>query len=71
LRILGSGIDLEHNRKEAVMATTLSTKIRRTLATVLAALLLAFAVPNATIAYMDLGAGAVFAGEKANKNGHD
>jgi hypothetical protein len=53
------------------MATTMSTKIRRTLAAVLAALLLAFAAPNATIAYVDIGAGAVFAGEKGQKNGHD
>ena len=53
------------------MSTTLSTKIRRTLAAMLAALVLALAVPQTTIAYMDLGAGAAYAGEKGNKNGLD
>jgi hypothetical protein len=57
---------------EAVMATTtMGTKIRRTLAAVMAALLITFVVPSTTIAYLDLGTGVAIAGEKGQKNGHD
>jgi hypothetical protein len=53
-------------------ATTMSTKIRRTLAAVMAALLITFVVPSTTIAYLDLGTGAATAAEdRGNKNGHD
>jgi hypothetical protein len=52
-------------------ATTMSTKIRRTLAAVMAALLITFVVPSTTIAYLDLGTGVAIAGEKGNKNGHN
>jgi hypothetical protein len=71
LWVVGIGINLEHNRKEAVMATTMGTKIRRTLAAVMAALLITFVVPSTTIAYLDLGTGVAIAGEKGQKNGHD
>jgi hypothetical protein len=47
----------------------MSMKIRQTLAAVLAALLLAFVVPQTTIAYVDIGAGTVFAGKKNGHNG--